>query len=278
MAAEAILGLQKRRTKIGTSFVVDVTEFIDTTFSAQVSRWPVEPDYKNAGHPGSISDNILLNPMSFSMTGFISNAPLDDNLQSVKSVAQGVLAGLPGEIAKNTKIGTASLIGTGLGAGLGAIAGGALALYSRDEHNDPTYTRTAMETLIRMYEFKKPFSIETYFNPQRMVGEGNNQVRQNVYTNMVITSLNFPQNVETGDGLAFTMQCEQIQIVNLQINDVDGSFIKGFGAANSAPKKKDLGAQGTKTPTPQVQEKTSLTIDGWRGAKDFASFLFGGGG
>lgn len=269
MAAEKILGLQKRRTSID-AFVIDVTEFIDTTLSAQVTRWPVEPDRENPGQLGLITDNITLDPLSFSLTGFISNAPLDDNLQSVRSIAQGVLAGVGASIAQNTRIGGASLIGTGLGAGAGALAGGALAQFLRGGNGDEAYAKIAMQTLIGMYKAKKPFTIQTFFFQE--TGPSN------IYSNMVITSLNFPQNVETGDGLAFTMQCEQIQIVNLQINDVDGSFVKGFGAANGAPKKKDLGAQGTKTPTPQVQEKTSLAIDSWRGAKDFASFLFGGGG
>lgn len=269
MAAEKILGLQKTRTSID-SFVIDVTEFIDTTLSAQVTRWPIEPDSKNPNLPPVITDNIALDPLSFSLTGFISNAPVDDNLQFVKSIAQGVLAGLGGAIAQNTKIGGASLIGTGLGAGVGALAGGALAQFKRNGVGEEAYPKFAMKTLIDMYKAKKPFTIQTYFYPE--VGESN------IYSNMVITSLNFPQNVQTGDGLAFTMQCEQIQIVNLQINDVDGSFVKGFGAANGAPKKKDLGAQGTKTPTPQVEEKTSLAIDSWRGIKGFFSSLFGGGG
>lgn len=254
MGAEKILGLQKRRTSID-AFVIDVTEFIDTTLSATVTRWPIEPDRENPGQLGLITDNITLEPLSFSLTGFISNAPLDDNLLSVRSIAQGVLAGLGGEIAQNTRIGGASLIGTGLGAGIGALAGGALAQFKRGGNGDEAYAKVAMQTLISMYKSKKPFTIQTFFFPE--VGSSN------IYSNMVITNLNFPQNVQTGDGLPFTMQCEQVQIVNLEITDVDGSFIKGFQAANSAPKKKDLGKQGTKTPAPQAQVRTSFWIDLW---------------
>jgi hypothetical protein len=245
---EFILGIEKRLTRID-SLVVDVTEFIDTTLTSTITRWPVE---RSDNLSSSISDNIQLEPVSFSMTGFISNAPLGGLEGALQSVAQGVLAGTAGRIAQNSRLGGNSLIGTGLGAAVGASVGGALGSYLRGA-GDQTYAQKAMLALVKAYRARKPFTIRTYFFPQ-----GSDQ---NIYTNMVITSLNFPQSVETGDGLPFTMSCEQIDVVDLQLVSVSGDQIKGFSAANGAPKKADLGTQGTKPPTAQTQARTSFAVD-----------------
>jgi hypothetical protein len=246
---EFILGIERRLTRID-SLVVDCTEFINTTLRSTITRWPVERNPQNLS--SSISDNIQLEPVSFTMNGFISNTPLGGVAGVAQSVAQGVLSGAAGRIAQNSRLGGTSLIGTGLGAAVGATVGGALGTYLRGP-TEQTYAQKAMLALLNAYRARKPFTVRTYFFPQ-----GSDQ---NIYTNLVITNLDFPQDVTTGDDLPFTMSCEQIDVVDLQLTDVSGDFMKGFNTANSAPKKIDLGQQGTKPPTAQVETRTSFLVD-----------------
>lgn len=249
--AEFILGTNKRRTVID-SIVVDVTELLTTDFAAEVTQWPVE-------RSGDITDHIKLNPLGLSITGFISNAPTGDLASTVQSIATGALAGLGAQIGRNSKIGASKLIGTGLGAAVGAQAGGALASLIRGT-GDESYPQKAMKSLIASFEARKPFTIQTYFFSQK--------TKNNIYTNMVITGLSFPQSVETGDGLPFQLTCQQISIIDLVLVPVSGEFIKGLGAANSAPAKADLGRQGTTTPAEKTEGRSSLllqSVDAFKG-------------
>lgn len=246
--AEFILGLEKRHTRIGDNIVVDVTEMIVTDLTAEVTRFPVE-------RSKDISDHIKLGPVRIQITGFVGNAPLETTSSVVQSIAAGVLAGAGAQLASNTRLGGASLIGTGLGAAVGARIGGALASYLRTEDADYNFPLKALKALNSCYNARKPFTIRTYFFPE--------DDDTNLYTNMVITNLNIPQEAKNGDGLAFSMTAESINIVDLDLVQVSGEFIKGFGAANSAPTKSNLGKQGTNTPTSQTEKRATALKQGW---------------
>ncbi len=258
--AEFILGLEKRHTRIGDNIVVDVTEMIVTDLEAEVTRFPVE-------RSKDISDHIKLGPVRVQITGFVGIAPLETTSSVVQSIAGGVLAGVGSQLARNTRIGGASLIGTGLGAAVGARIGGALASYLRTEDADYNFPMKALKALRGCFEARKPFTIRTYFFPE--------DDDTNLYTNMVITQLTVPQEAMTGDGLAFTLTAESINLVDLDLVQVSGEFIKGFLPANSAPTKSNLGKQGTTDPTSQTQRRSTALKNTWEALSGSVQSFFG---
>lgn len=245
-----LFGYEKRLTRIGESIIVDVTEVLTTDLEAEVTKWPVERSQ-------DISDHIKLGPVRIQIQGFISNAPLGGIAGVAQSVAAGVLSGFGAQLAQNTRIGGTSLVGTGLGTAVGARLGGALGNYLRGQDPDVSYPQKAMKALIDCYKDRKPFTIRTYFYP--------NENESNIYTNMVITALSFPQSVQTGDGLPFTLSAERIELVDLELKGVSGEFIRGFLAGNSAPPKADLGKQGTKPASEPAGRKASALLNTFRG-------------
>lgn len=212
------------------NIILDASISIVTSRSSSVTRNPVQSGT-------AITDHVRLDPLTLSIEAFISNAPLDQ----ISAILGGVTGGIVAGAASTTAIGGASLIGTGLGAFLGDSLGGALGELGRDT-NDRTYPKKAFEQLIKAQQSRQPFVIKTFFS-------------KTLYTNMIITSLEIPQSVSDGGGLRFTMTCEQISVVTIDVaRPLTESEIKGVQAAQSAANKTNEGLQGTK----EAAEKTKI--------------------
>lgn len=210
------------------NLVIDATISLDTSRSAEVTRNPVE-------NGSEITDHVRLEPLTLSIEGFISDAPLDQ----ISAILGGVTGGLVAGAASSTAIGGAGLIGTGLGAFVGDQLGGALGELVRDT-NDKNYPKKAFDQLLKAQEARQPFLIKTFFSKE-------------IYTNMIITSLSFPQTVVDGGGIRFNMTCEQITLVTIDVaRPLTEAEIKGVQAAQSAANKAEKGRQAAQ----EAAEKT----------------------
>ena len=216
--SQLLFGRTPKSTKIGEFLVIDATISLATNQSAEVSNLPIEKQE-------DITDHIRVNPLTLTIEGFISNAPLDQ----ISSVLGGLAGGALGALGASSKIGGAAAVGTGLGAALGSTLGGALSELFRDI-NDSDYPKKAMEALLKAQKERKPFSITTFFS-------------DTLYKNMVITDLDFPQDKESGDGLRFTMTTQQVELVTVSVVPVPESFVKGVREAQSAASTADKGKQ-----------------------------------
>lgn len=243
--ATFIFGREISRTQLGDTFVVDCTISMNTTFSADVTKSPVQKGSK-------ITDHINLNPMSYQIEGLISESPIGGIGNEIESIAGGVFGGLVGTAAINSGIGPATGLLTGFGALFGATAGGELSKFvgARDEKGKAP--RIAMKSLIDLMRSKQPFTIRTFFHSAK---------DKSIYSNMVITNLSFPQSAKEGNSLRFNMTAEQIEIVNLDMGTVDAKFINGLQAGNSADSAKDLGQQGTESPKEPTKTFSSTLYD-----------------
>lgn len=244
--ASFIFGREKFRTQLD-SLVVDVTEILDTSLSASISDNPIEAK-KNS----SVTDHIVIDPLKLSISGYITESPSNDLLNNLESIAGGVTGGLLGQLGANSKIGGAGLIGTGLGAALGSRIPGALAGFQGERAE--FYARAVMKDLMRIMREKKPFIIKTFFFPT-------DDQENNIYTNMVIESLNFPQTFREGRGLRFSLTARQLKLVSLETEAVSAEFVKDEQPANSSTKKQNIGKQGTEEASEKTEEKTSDLLD-----------------
>lgn len=260
-----IFGKAKQRTKIG-EMIVDVTEAIVTSRAATISEFPVE----QGSDP---TDHVRLGALSLRLEGFISSAPTDEMKNLVQSLVNGVAGGAGAAIGSALKIKGGTLLGTGLGILAGNKIGEGLGLLNSDR-NDVNYAQKAMMVLIRMQESRSPQTIQTYFFPTNS--------KENIFTDMIITQLDFPQTSVEGDGLKFSLTARQVTFVSLQLVGVSADFIKGLQAGNSAPKLKDLGRQAKKEAPPKaavaVEEvkNKSLVVKGADLFGNLTKSLFGG--
>jgi hypothetical protein len=262
----------KQRTKIG-NMIVDVTEAIVTNREASVTENPVE---KGA----AVTDHVRLGPYSLRIEGFISSAPTDEMKSLVESLSSGILSGA-GFAAGNKLLGQkGSLLGAGLGATAGIEAaskiGSGLGLFNGDrDEGGLSYPQRAMMILLGMQEAAAPITIQTFFFPTNS--------KENIFHDMIITSLSFPQSAAEGDGLKFSLTARRIEFVSLQLVGVSADFIKGLQASNSATKMKDLGRQAAKKAPDKAAAKVeeaaskSLLFSGKEAVVSLAKSILGGG-
>jgi hypothetical protein len=244
--ASFVFGREAFRTKIGEEIVVDCTVQLMTDLAASVTKHPIQG--------GSlISDHVNLEPLVLKIEGIISESPIGDIKTEVSAILTGVAAGLLGDAGSRTKVGGAGLVGSGLGAALGSKLGSKISGTSKSR-DDGTYPQVAMQTLISARDERKPFLIRTFFQK----GEAGKRL----YENMVITQLSFPQSASDGRSLRFSLTCEKVNIVSLTVGKVDGDYVKGIQAANSASTKVDKGRQGPEDPKAKtVSGVTELTSE-----------------
>ena len=187
-------------------FALDVTSILNTTLTASVTKFPVEGG-------GNISDHFQSNPLTLQITGMITQSP--------SAMLAGILDTVVGftDLAKPKGISgsfAAALLTAGAKA---ALTGGFNKSQSENEYygspfatllsgdyrksaGQEDYPKQAMLGLIKMFEAGQAFRIRTYFSEE-------------IYTNMVMTSLSFNQNAKVGNSLPFTITCQKVKVVPL---------------------------------------------------------------
>jgi hypothetical protein len=125
----------------------------------------------------SISDDIILQPISLEIEGIISDTPLNLGQALLTSVATSVLPSV------------------------GVIAGaGGLALFNALQGSDSPSVAAFIQ-ILKLQETKQPFDVITTLNR---------------YTNMWIESISVPRDKDTARVIHFTMKLTQLIVVSPQ--------------------------------------------------------------
>jgi len=200
--------------------LVDITQNETVNREAEVTSNPVEegPD---------VNDNVRIKPVGISLTGFVSESPLNlaTSIQGLAGAAGGAVGNLAG----------------GFGGTIGRVAGGFGAkLLTRSQ--DPS--QVAREFLEKLFEEKRLVTVQT---------------KRKAYEDMILVSLTFPRDASSGKGLAFQARFQQINIISaqtVQISRLDKSV------SHSAAPTSKLGNQSPTNPTGQVGAKGSILYQG----------------
>ena len=185
-------------TKI--SFTLDATTILKTDMKAKATQFPVD-----GGR--NISDHVQPDPLTLTVKGIISESPDNFLLTLANSLIQGQLttAGLTGSAA--TFAAAALSAAVSAAASLGGVTGTGLdasyALLLNDVNRSifsSEYPKTAMKGMESMFRQGVPFTFRTYFS-------------DDLYQNMVMTSLSFTQDAKHGDSLVFDMTCQKVEVV-----------------------------------------------------------------
>lgn len=201
----------------------DVTLNEDAQFSAEVSDNPVESGPE-------VTDHIQLKNPKLSFEGIVSETPLD----LLASITGGVTSAVSvlGQQTLPPAVASAAAVASGVTAGFigDRIFGG-----SQDKATQ------AQELLIRAYEQKTLLKVIT---------------KRREYSNMVIETLRFPRDPQTGRALRFSIELRQIRIVQAQIAVVESLTAEISSTASS---QVALGKQPT-TPTSVEQSRKASVL------------------
>lgn len=185
-----------------------------------------------------ISDNIILNPETLEIEGFVSDSPLD-LAASITTAAVSALG------TKMGPLGSAALV-----AGYSQSISTLFELITGEESDSPP--QKAFKTLKILQLSKIPLIVVTTLHR---------------YADMYIKNISVPRDVNSGQGLSFTIQFVQLELVSpLTIS------IKVFKDANTAAPKADKGQQQA---TPESVEKFSHGED--HGQDWYDKYVKGGG-
>lgn len=202
--AEKILG-KGSGTSLG-GFVVEVTISETHTKKSTATSNPVETGY-------IVSDHIDIEPDELTISGCVSNTPLNLNSSLTGLAASG------GAIV-------GKLIGGGLGGAIGATAAGAIVGLLTGSNNR---VQDSYDHLKNLRDARVPFTAITGYER---------------YDNMVLETLTCTRDAKTGQVLDFTATMKQIIIV--QSKTVTVPNVRG--GTNGAGSKSDLGKQNGQTP------------------------------
>ena len=240
-------------TRKERSFLIDSTITLQTNLSAKVTSFPVEGG-------GNITDHVQASPLTLQINGVISESPSQQLLTIASSLVTSSF-----QKASTFNGLSATFTSAFLASAASRVARGKLpkdtdfsSLLTERRESDPEYPKRAMLGLTRAFERGTTFSIRTYFS-------------DDIYKNMVITSLKFTQNSKIGDSLSFTMNMVKIVKVasfaqtkgEIQIADPTNASATAEGdqGKNSGEKPpssayggidsllKDLGGPGLPDPT-----------------------------
>jgi len=192
--------------------------------SANVSQSPIEDG-------SNIADHITINPKSITISGLISDVPL-----SAANAAIGAAITAAAGLATDT-------LG-GIGAAAAAIGAGSVASLVTGNPRDPSDSFKYFEEL---FENRIPFTVIT---------------RLKQYENMVIKNFDVPRSASNGRGLRFTLQLEQVIIVESSTVTVP-SFRLASDAKRGQSNSK-LGKQAAKTASAPAARKSSLLLQGFQ--------------
>lgn len=197
------------------------------SFTAQVSQSAIEDG-------SNIADHITLSPFKLSLTGQVSDTPLTF-LSSLIGTGVGAVTDVVGD----------SLGGIGktaAAAGVGSIGG-----LIQGTPKDP---RDAFKYLRELYDNRIPFTVITALSR---------------YDSMVISSLNIPRNSTVAKSFNFTIDLEQVTIVQSSVVKIPAFQVRG-DAANRGQSKTDLNKQAGKTAKPETERKSSFLLQGFQKA------------
>lgn len=199
-------------------FVLDITYDESVELDAEPTMNPVEagPD---------VTDNVRLKPVVVNINGFVSETPL--NLDASLVGAAGIAGGQVGK-----------LVG-GFGESIGNVAGGFLGAKLLGSGQDPAQAARDM--------------LEDLINKKTLVTV---VTKRKVYTDMMLTSLRFPRDVSTGQGLKVSMRFQRITLVRAQTVQIK-NIAKG---ASGAAQKSKLGNQSPATPNAEQAAKGSSIL------------------
>jgi len=185
-------------TRDEKEFPVDATISLQTNLGANISKYPVEGG-------GTITDHFQANPTVLQITGFISESPS----QQLLTIASSLLTGAALSTGQFQGL-SATFASAFTSAFASAVAGddetpdlkkaNFTQLLTVRNENDPEFPKRAMLGLTRAFEKGTLFKIRTYFSDL-------------LYKDMVINSLSFEQNEQTGDSLRFNMTLQKIVTV-----------------------------------------------------------------
>ncbi|TDI74597.1 MAG: hypothetical protein E2O82_03700 [Betaproteobacteria bacterium] len=167
-----------------------------TSLTGKTTEFPVEDGTK-------ISDHFQANPMTAEIKGFVSESPS----QAVLTIASNIASTVVGGRFKGLSS-TYAAAATSAAAAYAASSGGEgkyqsakfNELLSKRGTNDQEFPKRAMLGLAKLHAAGVPFRIRSFFGTD-------------MYDNMVIESIRFPQVAKIGDSLEFTMQVKQIKTV-----------------------------------------------------------------
>lgn len=222
MSLLSLIFNKPQRAQIG---VMQLDASVSETHSrvANVSQSPIEDG-------SNIADHITLNPVGLSITGLVSDVPL--------SIINSIVGAGVGAVSNVTNA-LGGIAGTAAAAGLGSVAS-----LVTGNPRDPSDSFKYLEEL---FENRQPFTVIT---------------RLKRYEDMVIKSLNVPRSAQNGRGLRFTIQLEQVIIVESS-EVLIPPFILGGGAGNRGQSTSKLGKQAAKGASEQAERKSSFLLQGF---------------
>lgn len=195
--------------------VLDVVTEEEPTYEADVTEHPVEDGPE-------ISDHIQLKNPTLRLKGTISATPLDlaTSIGNLVSTGLGILT------SSQTR---ANFFNAGIQQAAGAIGASLLQGAALNPSSLISGSADAMARSIFMsaYERKARFDVVT------------KRVR---YPNMVIESMSFPRDKDTGQQLIFELHLKQVRIVSSQVVKIGTT---SDSVLNSATSLLGLGSQGT---------------------------------
>lgn len=202
-----------------SDFTIDATLTENHNFEAEATDNPVEEGVV-------ISDHINLKPEIYTLTGVISDTPIDLTASIRGAVTSaGILAGK--EIV--------GPLGAYAGVGAGAVAN----LLTGGSGNR---MKNAFDYLRNLQSARVPFTVITGLN---------------VYEHMVITSLNMNRDNKSGRSFNFTATLKKIRIVKSQVVDIKNVPRNVTGAS----KKTELGKKAGEEAAKEKRTVTAQTFD-----------------
>lgn len=216
-----------------TEFQIDVTKTLNTSVRAAITQFPVEGR-------DNINDHFQPTPIEVSMAGMISISPSQKTLTVASNLAAAVVGtqfqGLSSTFASAAAAAAVSGAAQLLSGNVGLESPGYNKLLGKRGEQDPNFPKKAMLGLLRVFERGVPFTIRSYFDVK-------------VYTDMVMTSLTFPQDATIGESLNFNMTAKKIKTVEVFKKTI-GEFKAVDPAGSSASDKKNKGKVSLKDQGP----------------------------
>jgi hypothetical protein len=208
-------------------FLIDASISINTSIKAKVTSYPVEDG-------NFISDHVQPEPLMLSIDGIISQSPSSFFLSVVNATA-GFIAGQASSLTGLSSAFASAAVASGLAAAatqgntdLDTGASFVKLLLDRGVA-DNEFPKKAMLGLVRMFNDGSPFKVRTFFSDV-------------IYTNMVATSITFPQDAKIGDSLKFKLTCVKVNIVTSKVDiGGKGELEASDPAGSSATPNKDKG-------------------------------------
>jgi hypothetical protein len=205
----ALSELRKPKKVTLDTLEVDCTLNESHDFEADVTEFEVESGAK-------VSDHRLLKPVEFTLSGVISDTPLEQDL-----IGQAFAAASP-------------LLGAAVSAA--QAAGNLLA-------GDAIFTRDGFNKLVRLYEVGRETVKTTNGQLERQDGTFSIVTKYRTYDRMVVKSLRIQRDKATGLALPFVATFREIRLVDTQSADfqgqsqVDSTKALGDQGGSAAPQK-----------------------------------------